>query len=150
MLLVVGDTVPALEKAHRGHVYQSYDGMGFAPNLNFGPVWGRPFLIDQGNGFIDLIYVKDECRWLCYTKLMSPYSPDTESRMAALQAELLRSAPPWRKMEMLAELNAFARELALSGLRLRFPQAGEAELRRRLADLLLGSDLARKVLGEIE
>ena len=52
-------------------------------------------------------------------------------------------------MEMLAQLNASAHRLALSGLRMRHPQAGEAELRRRLADLLLGEELARKVYGEI-
>lgn len=70
--------------------------------------------------------------------------------MEALQIQLWRQATPARKMEMLAQLNASARTLALSGLRSRFPQAGEAELRRRLADLLLGEDLARKVYGEIE
>ncbi len=52
-------------------------------------------------------------------------------------------------MEMLAQLNASARTLALTGLRSRYPQASETELRRRLASLLLGEDLARKVYGEI-
>jgi len=47
-------------------------------------------------------------------------------------------------------MNASARMLALSGLRSRYPQAGETELRRRLAGLLLGEDLARKVYGEID
>ncbi|HNQ78362.1 MAG TPA: hypothetical protein PK747_07515 [Acidobacteriota bacterium] len=51
-------------------------------------------------------------------------------------------------MEMVAELNAAARLLALAGLRERHPGADEAELRRRLADLILGKDLARKVYGE--
>jgi len=70
--------------------------------------------------------------------------------MEALQVELLRSAPSWRKMEMLACLNASARALALTGLHQRFSQAREAELQRRLADLLLGPDLARKVYGELK
>jgi hypothetical protein len=35
------------------------------------------------------------------------------------------------------------------GLRQRFPQAEDAELRRCLADLLLGPDLARKVCSEL-
>jgi hypothetical protein len=56
----------------------------------------------------------------------------------------------WRKMEILAGLNASARKLALAGLRQRFPQAGEAELHRRLADLFLGVDLTRKVYGDLE
>jgi hypothetical protein len=79
---------------------------------------------------------------------MAPYYDDTDPKIEALQVELLRALPPWRKMELLAELNAFARELALSGLRTRFPQAGEAELSRRLADLLLGIETARKLFGE--
>lgn len=53
-------------------------------------------------------------------------------------------------MEMLAGLNASARVLALSGLRSRHPGASQAELRRRLADLLLGEDLALKVYGELQ
>jgi len=35
------------------------------------------------------------------------------------------------------------------GLRSRYPQASEGELRRRLAGLILGDELARKVYGEI-
>jgi hypothetical protein len=52
-------------------------------------------------------------------------------------------------MNMLAQLNASARLLAWTGLRSRYPQASEVELRRRLAGLLLGEELARKVYGEI-
>ena len=46
-----------------------------------------------------------------------------------------------------SETPSFSR-MALRGLRQRFPQAGEAELRRKLANLLLGEDLARKAYGE--
>ena len=81
---------------------------------------------------------------------MSPYYTDTDPRMEALQVQLLRNMPSWRKMELLTGLNASARAIALTGLRQRFPQAGEAELHRRLADLLLGQELARKVYGELE
>ena len=80
---------------------------------------------------------------------MPPFYTDTDPKIEALQVQYLRAAPSWRKMEMLAGLNASARALALAGLRQRFPMAGEAEL-RRLADLLLGSDLAQKVYGELE
>jgi hypothetical protein len=73
---------------------------------------------------------------------------DTHPKIEALQIELLRQVSPARKMEMLAQLNASARTLALAGLRSRFPQMTETELHRKLADLLLGQDLARKVLGE--
>jgi predicted component of type VI protein secretion system len=80
---------------------------------------------------------------------MSTLFTDTHPRMEALQVRLLRQSSPARKMEMLAQLNASARLLALSGLRSRHPQAGEAELRRRLAGILLGEELARKVYGEV-
>jgi hypothetical protein len=74
---------------------------------------------------------------------------DTGPKMEALQIRLLREAPAWRKLEMLAQLNASARLLALSGLRQRYPRAGEPELHRRLAGLMLGEELARKVYGEL-
>ncbi len=80
---------------------------------------------------------------------MSTLYSDTSSEMETLQIELWRQASPTRKMHMLAQLNAATRTLALAGLRARYPQASEAELRRRLADLLLGKDLACKVYGDI-
>ncbi len=73
---------------------------------------------------------------------------DTHPKIEALQIELWRKASPTQKMNMLAQLNGSARLLALTGLRACFPQAGEAELRRKLADLLLGKELAQKVYGE--
>jgi hypothetical protein len=81
---------------------------------------------------------------------MSTYSRDTHPKMEALQIRLLRSASPARKMEMLAGLNASAKTLALSGLRIRYPHASEGELRRRLAGLLLGEDMAQKVYGDLK
>jgi hypothetical protein len=80
---------------------------------------------------------------------MSSLSSDTHPKMEALQIRLLRETPAWRKLEMLAQLNASARMLALSGLRQRHPSAGEVELRRRLAGLLLGEELACKVYGDL-
>jgi hypothetical protein len=80
---------------------------------------------------------------------MSILSSDTHPKMEALQIQLWRQASPTRKMHMLAQLNASARTLALMGLRSRYPLATEAELRRRLADFLLGEELARKVYGEL-
>jgi hypothetical protein len=79
--------------------------------------------------------------------MTGPYS-DTHPKMEALQTQLLRQASPTRKMNMLAQLNSSVRMLALTGLRSQYPQASEAELHRKLADLLLGEDLARKVYGE--
>jgi hypothetical protein len=68
--------------------------------------------------------------------------------MEALQIDLCRQVCPTRKLQMLAQLNASARLLAMAGLRARHLHAGEDELTRRMADLLLGEELARKVYGE--
>jgi hypothetical protein len=81
---------------------------------------------------------------------MSAATSDTHPKMHSLQIRLLRGAPAWRKLEMLAQLNAAARLLALSGLRLRHPDASEGELHRRLAGLLLGEEAAGKVYGDLE
>ncbi|MEN4040933.1 MAG: hypothetical protein ROW39_01215 [Anaerolineaceae bacterium] len=80
---------------------------------------------------------------------MSALFPDTHPKMEALQIALWRSASPTRKMQMLAQLNQSAHLLALTGLRSQYPRAGETELRRRLAGLLLGEEIAIKVYGEL-
>ncbi|MBS1248816.1 MAG: hypothetical protein MAG431_00378 [Chloroflexi bacterium] len=74
---------------------------------------------------------------------------DTHPKMEALQIELLRKTPPWRKVEMLGQMYETTKQLALVGLRHRHPEASEAELRRRLADLLLGPQLAERVYGPL-
>ena len=81
---------------------------------------------------------------------MSALYSDTDPKVEALQIKMWRQASPTRKMHMLAQLNASVRILALAGLRSRYPNATETELRRRLADLLLGEELARKVYGEMK
>lgn len=75
---------------------------------------------------------------------------DTSPEAEEVLLELLRQAPPWRKLEMVGQMSHTVRTLALSGLRTRYPQAGEAELRRRLADLLLGPELAEQAYGPLE
>ena len=75
--------------------------------------------------------------------------PDTRPEAEAVLIKLLRQAPPWRKLHMVGQLNQAVRTLALSGLRQRHPQATDQELRRRLADLLLGPDLAAQVYGPL-
>ena len=80
---------------------------------------------------------------------MSVLYSDTHPKMEALQIQLWQQASPTRKMQMLAQLNKSAHVLALMGLRSLYPHASETELRRRLAGLLLGDELARKVYGEL-
>lgn len=78
---------------------------------------------------------------------MSTLFPDTNPEAEAVLIRLLRQASPWRKLEMVEQLNQSVKLLALTGLRQRFPGDDEKRLRRRLADLLLGEELALRVYG---
>ena len=78
---------------------------------------------------------------------MTTLSADTRPDAERVQIELLRKAPAWRKLHMVAQMNRTLRTLALCGLRERYPHAMPDELRRRLADLWLGPALAEKVYG---
>ena len=77
------------------------------------------------------------------TRMFADTSPEAE----AVLIELFRQAPGWRKLEMVGELFATTKLFTLGGLRERHPQASEGELRRRLADMFLGEDLAAKAYG---
>ena len=79
------------------------------------------------------------------TRLFEDTTPEAE----AVLVGLLREMPPPRKIEMVCELNGMVRRLAMAGLRERHPGADEAEIRRRLADLLLGKELAAEVYGPL-
>jgi len=80
---------------------------------------------------------------------MSTLSADTNPKAEQVQIELLRRTPAWRKIQMVAELNETIKTLALNGLRQRNPNASEGQLRRMLADLILGETLAAQVYGPI-
>ena len=70
---------------------------------------------------------------------------DTTPEVEAILFKLWRETPAWRKFELLDGLNRTARQLALAGLRQRHPNASKEELRRRLATLILGEELAAQV-----
>jgi len=72
---------------------------------------------------------------------------DTHRDADRVQIDLMRRTPVWRKMDLLAQLNQAAKLFAISGLRRRHPGATEGEIRRRLADLILGEELAERVYG---
>lgn len=78
---------------------------------------------------------------------MCTLSPDTPPDIERLQIERLRQMPAWRKMELMAGMSQTVRTLALAGLRQRHPDDTPAQRRRRLADLLLGSELASCAYG---
>ena len=75
------------------------------------------------------------------------FSPDTPPYVRQLVINRLRAMPTWRKLELVAQMNLAVRRLALAGLRQRHPGDAPAERRRRLADLLLGPELAARVYG---
>jgi hypothetical protein len=78
---------------------------------------------------------------------MTALFPDTEPQAEQVLIDLLRRASAARKLEMLGQMNAVARQFALEGLRERHPGASEAQLQRYLADLLLGPELAARAYG---
>ena len=78
---------------------------------------------------------------------MTTLFPDTTLEAEQVLIRLLRQAPVTRKLEMVGEMNAAVRQLALEGLRARHPTATDAQLRRYLADLLLGPELAARAYG---
>jgi len=70
---------------------------------------------------------------------------DTTPEVEAIQFAFYRSAPAWKKLEMMSDLNRSARMLAMSGLRKRHPNASPDELRYLLAELLYGAEIAEKM-----
>ena len=80
---------------------------------------------------------------------MTQVFPDTPPETERVLFAMLREMPPWRKLEMVAQLNQAGRELALAGLQTRYPTATQDELYRRLAGILLGDDMATRVYGPV-
>jgi len=80
---------------------------------------------------------------------MSSFLSDTHPEAERIQIDLLRQAPPWKRLEMYSQLYLAVRELSYMGLRDRFPDDPPELLQRRLADLLLGPELAEKVYGPL-
>lgn len=78
---------------------------------------------------------------------MSSYYPDTHPKIEQMQIELIRKMPSWKKFAIVDDLNETVRTMAVSGLKQRHPDATPEEIRRMLADILLGPELAGKVYG---
>ncbi len=69
---------------------------------------------------------------------MNALYSDTDPKAEAIQIELLRHTPAWRKIQMVAQLNEMVRTLALSRLHHRHPDASPEELCRPLAEKVYG------------
>ena len=78
---------------------------------------------------------------------MTTFLSDTHPEAEQVLIQLLRQASPGRKLEMMGQLNAMAKTLAFNNLRQQYPDAEEKELQRRLADRILGPELAARAYG---
>ena len=67
---------------------------------------------------------------------------DTSPEAEEVLLELLRDAPPWRKLELVCDLNRALRQLVLSELAQCYPDKSESELRVLLAERLYGTEVA--------
>jgi hypothetical protein len=76
---------------------------------------------------------------------MSVLSSDTHPKMEALQIQFIRRMPAWKKISIVDGLNDTVKTLAITGIKQRNPNATPEQIRRLLADLMLGAELARKV-----
>jgi len=75
---------------------------------------------------------------------MRGYYSDTHPKIEQMQIELIRKMPSWKKFAAIDDLNETVKSLALSGILQRHPGASTVQLKRMLADVLLGEDLAQK------
>ncbi len=76
---------------------------------------------------------------------MTVLSSDTHPVMEALQIRLIRQMPAWKKIAIVDSLNEAVKTLAISGIKERHPGATPEQVHYHLAELSLGTELARKV-----
>lgn len=79
-----------------------------------------------------------------------PLSLDTTPEIERLQIERWRQMSPTEKAAIVSGLTQAVFDLALAGVRMRHPEASAREQFLRLALIVLGSDLARRVYPEID
>lgn len=78
---------------------------------------------------------------------MKSQSRDTTRTAEQVLIELARRAPVWKRLAQVVALNQALRMLAMADLRRHYPQATEAELRRRLAARVLARDEVIRAYG---
>ncbi|HEV7472793.1 MAG TPA: hypothetical protein VGN90_02020 [Pyrinomonadaceae bacterium] len=75
---------------------------------------------------------------------MKPLSPDTTLAAQQMHFELMRRLPGWKRLELAFDLTQATRELTLSDIQHRFPDATEGQIRRRfIARVLPRADVIR-------
>ena len=81
---------------------------------------------------------------------MRPLADDTSLEIEARQVEGWRRMSVTEKAQLIASLSCAAREVALAGIRDRYPGASPREQFLRLAMLTLGAELARQAYPDID
>lgn len=72
---------------------------------------------------------------------------DTSERADEVQFAILRAMSVQQRAEVFTQLCLSVQELAMAGLRERYPGASDDELRLRLAARRLGNDVVRRIWG---
>jgi hypothetical protein len=81
--------------------------------------------------------------------MMSALYSDTHPKIEAMQIRIIRKMPAWKKISIVDGLNEMVKTLAVTGLKQRHPEAPPEQIRRMLADLMLGAELAKKVYDNV-
>jgi hypothetical protein len=81
---------------------------------------------------------------------LTPLSADTSPEIELEQIDRWRQMTPVQKAALVSGLTRAVYEVALAGIRARYPEASPREQTLRLAMLTLGADLARKAYPEID
>ena len=76
----------------------------------------------------------------------APFGGDTSRDALRAQFTALRRIPPARRLELMDDLTRLARSMSREGLKRRHPGLTEAELDTRFFELVLGPELAARVL----
>ena len=72
---------------------------------------------------------------------------DTDAAAYRLLIELARRTPIWKKFAQVAATTETCRAFAKAGIRRRYPNASEDEIKRRLAAVVLDRETVIKVYG---
>lgn len=72
---------------------------------------------------------------------------DTDPRRRDRYIELLRAQSPVERLYKAGSLTQAVRHLAIAGIRQRYPEGDELEVRVRLAERLYGREVARRLFG---
>ena len=72
---------------------------------------------------------------------------DTDPETERVMIELARAMPSWKKIEQIFSTIEAARSMSMAGLRSRYPNASEEELKKRLAALVLDRETVIEVYG---